>query len=117
MSSRKISIPASYYGTDWHNLLSNHSGHWFDKVSMRFFSSRISWASLTKVSHNTWFFVSSEQFDYRSPRKYSVHSITVYGDIGDVSEFQQFDTLAQAKRFLQAQKTPFLIRELEEVLG
>lgn len=64
--------------------------HWFDKSALRFFGSRIG-EKVHPVSGGA-LFVSSEQFDYQSPRLYSVRSCTFSGEIDTVGEFQQYAT-------------------------
>jgi len=64
--------------------------HWFDKSALRFFSSRI--GDKVHPVPGGALFVSSEQFDYQSPRLYSVRSCTFNGEIDTVGEFQQYAT-------------------------
>lgn len=68
--------------------------HFFDPDSMRFFDSRI----CTGADDNG-LFVTSERFDRTSPRLYTIRRfIYETGAVETVGEFQQYATLAEAKR-------------------
>lgn len=74
------------------------SGHWFDKDTMRFFRSRVG----DKIYEN-YYFISSEQFNDRSPRLYTIRKFFIKEGkiyIDTVGEFQQFETYNQAKRHI-----------------
>lgn len=78
-----------------------HRGHWFDPPSKRFFSSRI--AQTAQVKDGKAYFVSSEQFDYKSPRLYSVRVCDLKtGDIDTMGEFQEHQTSQQAYKAIKA---------------
>jgi len=67
--------------------------HFFDKDTMRFFNSRIE-TGLYK--DNT--FITSEQFDYNSPREYTIRRALNDGiKIETIGELGQFATLEDAK--------------------
>mgnify|MGYP001156849128 CR=1 FL=1 len=67
--------------------------HFFDRDTMRFFNSRIE-SGLYK--DNT--FITSEQFDYNSPREYTIRRVVDGGiKIETIGEFGQFETLEDAK--------------------
>jgi hypothetical protein len=71
--------------------------HFFSKGAMRFFRSRI--ASRTHSGPGGVYFVTSEQFDERSPRLFTVHKFTDLGDrceIDTIGKFQQYRTGASA---------------------
>lgn len=70
----------------------NH--HFFDASSMRFFDSKI----LEHVYRNCYF-ITSEQFDYKSERLYTVR-MCVNGSIETVGKFQQFTTVTGAEIFI-----------------
>lgn len=75
--------------------------HFFSKDAMRFFRSRL--VSET-YGDDGEVFITSEQFvapdGYSEPRRYTVRMIDVEsGSVSDVSEWQEFETLAQAKSF------------------
>lgn len=76
---------------------SEAGGHFFDAGAMRFFNSRICWASATFTDAGVYF-VTSERYNYSSPRLYSVRFIPVTDlrEIKDVSGFQAYATRAQA---------------------
>lgn len=67
--------------------------HWFDPPAMRFFRSR-----LEGSPYALGVFVSSEQFSDSSPRLYSVRRLCLDGTVETVGDFQQHDTLADARR-------------------
>ena len=72
-----------------------HGGHWFDASAKRFFNSRV--AQTAELKDDKAYFVSSEQFDYKSPRLYSVRVCDMKtGDIDTVGDFQQYETSRQA---------------------
>jgi len=74
--------------------------HFFDASAMRFFDSRVeSWHPVTGGA----LFVTSEQFDSKSPRLFTVRRILDSGKVESVSEFQEYATLADAQ---SAIKTP-----------
>lgn len=85
------------------------SGHFFDENTMRFFKSRVPW--FFAGDGKTAYFITSERFDYNSPRLYTVRKIirtadrqSFYGykyNIDSVSEFQAFKTIATAKRHIE----------------
>jgi hypothetical protein len=85
--------------------VSEHLGsHFFEPATMRFFRSRI-------ASWDVWanrYFVTSEQFvdsnGIAAARKYTVREITPTGSIETAEgfTFQQFDTVGQAKKAIQA---------------
>lgn len=77
-----------------------HQGHWFSASAMRFFNSRT--AQTAVVKDGKAYFVSSEQFDYSSPRLFSVR---VYDfatdDIDTVGEFQEYKTAYLAEKAIK----------------
>jgi hypothetical protein len=99
----KITIPSTYRYTAWEDLINAHEGYWFEEDTFRFFSSRLSWDSLTPAGNNTYLFISSESNFDRTKRFYSIRSITTSGEVSTEGEFQQFDTLDKAKRALAKQ--------------
>ncbi len=78
-------------------------GHWFDAGTMRFFNSAIEPVAYRTDDGTKAYFVSSEQYDFESPRRYSVR---VYDfethDIDTVGEFQQFATKDEATTIAQS---------------
>ena len=82
--------------------------HFFDADTMRFFSSRISGLSwkiygwdLTTLSY--YFITSEKQNSIYFPEKrrlYTVRSCDYKGNIEKISEFQQFESLNDARKFL-----------------
>jgi hypothetical protein len=75
-----------------------HTGYWFSRGATAFFRSRVSPTMYPDDARKVSYFVSSEQFDYQSPRLYTVRVIDwATGDVDTVGEFQQYGTLAQAR--------------------
>lgn len=76
--------------------------HFFDADTMRFFRSRVS-----AEVHKGRYFVTSEQHASRygdSPRRYTIreyNSATGSVETATGCEFQEFETLAQAKRAMR----------------
>lgn len=66
--------------------------HFFDPGAMRFFNSRIS-----EEVYGGKYFITSEQFDDRSPRLYTIRMVNDDASIDTIGDFQQYNTLAQAK--------------------
>ena len=70
--------------------------HFFDEGATRFFNSRYPQSGIVK--DNKAYFVTSEQFDYNSPRLYTVRVCDISTGIVDtIGEFQQYETSAQAR--------------------
>lgn len=74
-----------------------HGYYWFEKDTMRFFRSRVS-----NAVYGGRYFISSEQFDYESPRLYTIREAYDDGGIHDASEFQEFTSWQQAKHAIDA---------------
>lgn len=74
-----------------------HKGHFFSPGAMRFFNSRV--CSDVFPTKNGAYFITSEKFDYKSPRLYTVRFFDLNDDIKTVGEFQGFETKAQAVSF------------------
>lgn len=73
-----------------------HGMHFFSASSMRFFRSRV--GSNVYAARDGWVFVTSEQFDDRSPRLYTVRLMREDGRIDEVGSFQQYKTNDAANR-------------------
>jgi hypothetical protein len=82
----------------WQKIITE-SGYFFTKESMRFFGSRIAWDTLTKIDQDTYGFITSEKHN-AEPRLYSVRGWTEESGVFDLSDFQEFATLAEARRYL-----------------
>lgn len=77
---------------------SKTKGHWFDKDTMRFFNCRLNDNLYFNINNGLIYFVSSEKFDYKSPRLYTVRSYNpIDGYIDTVGEFQAYKSLSGAK--------------------
>lgn len=71
-------------------------GHFFDKSSMRFFNSVITQDVFPGVENV--YFVTSEKFDYKSKRFFTVRKLDIKNrSIETVGDFQGFSSIAQAK--------------------
>ncbi len=76
-------------------------GQWFSDDNMAFFSSKIG-AFYHGASPANWnIFVSSERNKYSNdPRKYTVRQVQIDGSVEELSQFGEFTSSAQAKRFI-----------------
>lgn len=75
--------------------------HFFDKDTIRFFNSKIQPVAYTKDGL-TAYFISSEQMDYNSPRKYSIRKSDLKtGVTGTVGEFGEFSSVTEANQALK----------------
>lgn len=87
----------------WDKIISN-SGFWFSTSSMRFFKCRIAWGTLTSTG-NGFAFISSEDTSMlyypQEPRRYTVREWTLERGVSTLGEFQQYDTLSDAKKALR----------------
>ena len=81
--------------------------HFFSKGAMRFFSSRVSDRIYPLVDGGA-LFVTSERFDERSRRLYTVTVIAIDGKTDRVSEFQQHRTSKEAHRWAKALQTAYV---------
>jgi hypothetical protein len=74
--------------------------HFFDAEAMRFFNSRLC-GDAHRIAPGVYAFVTSERFDDRSPRLYTLRILEDASDVHSVREdskgFQGYATLAQAK--------------------
>ena len=70
----------------------------FSPSAKRFFSSRIH-----SEVYNGCVFVTSEKFDWKSPRLYTVRKIESDGSITTLGDFQGFDTRSKAHTFAKNQ--------------
>lgn len=83
----------------------HHTGHWFDRDTMRFFNSRLP-ADSSPLIHGRYF-ISSEKRDGvyissgyvpGSPRAFTIREVLSDGSIQTVGEFQGYSTRARAER-------------------
>lgn len=92
-------LPERFYSTEDIRRHCEYHTHWFDASSMRFFDSRI--GSNVYPTNNPYItlFVSSERFDEKTKRYYSIRSYdSRTHDIDTIGEFQQYDSSRQANR-------------------
>ena len=80
------------------------SPHFFDKDTMRFFSSRISELSW-KIAENIYFITSeADNSTYKhsgSIRAWTVRICDINGDINTHGKFQEHETLSQARKSIK----------------
>ena len=76
------------------DLNRNIGNHFFSPSSMRFFSSRVH-----SEVYSGCYFVTSEKFDWKSPRLYTVRKANPDGTIETIGDFQAFDTRSKAHTF------------------
>jgi hypothetical protein len=86
------------FGDKWREIITE-SGYFFTKDTMRFFSSRIVWDSLTQIESDTYAFITSEESD-SGARAYTVRLWNPDTGVEKASEFQEFETLGSAKKYL-----------------
>ena len=97
MNRREFINHTGIYCTD--DIERHHGGHWFSKGAKNFFNSRWSDQTFYNAEKNFIFFVSSEKYDYKSPRLYTIRSYDPTTDeISTVGDFQQYASLNAAKR-------------------
>jgi len=87
-----------HHRREWEEIISE-SGYFFSKGAMRFFNSRIAWDSLVKIDQDAYGFITSESSD-NDQRRYTARKWTEANGVLPLSEFGQFDTMAQAKTYL-----------------
>lgn len=75
--------------------------NFFTTGAKRFFNSRI---NMKQIAVNG-FFITSEQFDHSTPRKYTIRQFNGVDRIETIGEFQDYSTLAQAKKALKEMLT------------
>lgn len=88
--------------TEWEEIITE-SGYFFTKSVMRFFGCRVAWDSLTKIDQETFGFITSEQDSvgaWGGQRRYTVRKWDKENGTNHLSQFGEFDTMAQAKTYL-----------------
>ena len=71
--------------------------HFFDRSTMRFFRSRVGkWT--VRGEDDRVYFITSEQFDEQSDRRFTIRAMETDGAVNTVGEFQAFADLRTAKR-------------------
>lgn len=71
--------------------------YWFSLGATRFFKSRI----VTKTPIGGRFFITSEQFDNKSPRLYTIREVLENGHIRTIGDFQRYKTVTEARREIE----------------
>lgn len=91
-----------HYWEEWREIITE-SGYFFTKSAMRYFSSRVSWDTLTPTAEG-YAFVTSEQHYYngkQEPRRYTVRWWSREKGVRSSGDFQEFETLKEAKKALE----------------
>lgn len=82
------------------HLNASKGGFWFSPDTMRFFNSRIARTAIVKGDYA--YFITSEQREYDTPRKYSIRKANLdTGDISTVGEFHSYVTHSEARKVLR----------------
>lgn len=87
-------MPVFYAVSEVERAMDQQGSFWFCPTSMRFFSTR-----LGQDVYGGRYFITSEQFDYNSPRLYTIREVVLEDGklfINTVGEFQGYRTRAQA---------------------
>ena len=87
----------------WRKIITE-SGYFFTKEAARYFGSRIAWDTLTGITQELYGFITSEQDDggaWDGQRLYTVRGWTDKFGVLPLSEFGEFATLKEAKKYLQ----------------
>lgn len=80
------------------DIKSAHRRYWFSPDTMRFFNSRVNLDQDAVEIGGEYYFTSSEQFDHKSPRLYSVRAWNPEtDDIRTIGEFQGYRTAREAR--------------------
>lgn len=88
-----------------------NGGHFFDKGAMRFFNSRL--ATSGHVVREFAYFITSERFDWHSPRFYTIRAMDINsGEVQTMGTFREYNTLKEAKAKLAA-----MVKELNRQLS
>ncbi len=111
ITMKEFNDSGNYFEDEVRRRSDAKGGHFFDKDSMRFFSSRISelmWqvGNVSDYKTNDIYFITSEQdrggYEHSgSVRAYTIRKADADGDIDTVSEFQEFATLGEARKELR----------------
>jgi hypothetical protein len=86
----------------WREIITE-SGYCFTKSAMKWFNSRVAWDTLTKLTAESYGFVSSEQDSagaWNGERRYTVRRWNAESGVSDLSKFGEFGTLKAARKWL-----------------
>lgn len=99
---REVKVPEVLTISDVRRINSESGRFFFESGSMRFFDSKI---ETSGVLINNRLFITSERFDEKSPRKFTVRGLNKKtGGIDTVGEFQQFKNKQSAVEFALTQR-------------
>ena len=90
-----IHPPRYHNQTDEWKLIISNSGYFFTREAMRFFSSAVSWDSLTSVGHKYLFVTSGSAWD--GQKRYSLNEWNLETGVDTIGEFGEYDTLKAAR--------------------
>ena len=105
--------PPRYHNSteDW-RLIISESGYFFTRDAIGFFSSAVSWDSLTAAGDG-YLFVTSERDTYGTAwsgeKRYTLRAWTMDNGVDTLGEFGEYETLAKARAGLKKQLTNQLI--------
>lgn len=93
----RLALPEPVYDMDYIRTANRVRGlHFFDADTMRFFNSRV--LSTVYAGSGGVYFVTSERFNYASPRLYTVRSFDpATGCTATVGDFQMYGTARAAR--------------------
>lgn len=98
--NENITAPASA-PYQWRAILASpNNGYWFNKRTMRFFSSRILWQTLTPIASDRFLFVTSETQPYFGTF-YSVREWSPSNGVDTLGEFNGHASRAEALKALR----------------
>jgi len=90
------------------NINKRNGFHFFDKSAIRFFNSKIANRAYLNKDRSRAFFITSEKFDYKSPRLFTIRYCNLRnisekereGSTETIGEFQQYKNRSSALRQL-----------------
>lgn len=92
-------LPKRFYSTEDIRRHADGKTHFFERDTMRFFNSRIGQNAHVCANPYKTLFVTSERFDQRSRRLYTIRSYDCRThDIDTIGEFQQYRTARAANK-------------------
>ena len=71
--------------------------HFFEPSTMRFFDSRVASKQVYPKATGGSYFITSERFDWNSPRLYTIRECSENGHISTIGGFQAYSTVEAAE--------------------
>jgi len=100
MTQENITAPNSA-PHQWREILNSpNNGYWFNKRTMRFFSSRILWGTLTPIASDRFLFVTSEIQPYYGTF-YTVREWSPSNGVDTLGDFNAHTTRNEALKALR----------------